>query len=323
MYYRSDWPEVGLPTALSEKSLVGPTAHVDDDQAWVQETKVSGARFRWVAAPSNFESNLYRFPMWSLHVEVNDVDESILTTRLDSVTLREYITEGIRQLLYVSPWGAAYVSSKLVKNEPLYDALLQAGFEEVEHRRLYMCKVRDITSEPLPSSAGNIQLTSLAAVASEQLSAYREQILDICREAFEQKGYSRHFTDSVLLERLPGIAYILAAMELNFKHVVPSHFLVAVDIGSDQICGFSAVGRKPGLGKHMYTQLLSAVRKAYHGQGIYRGLTHLLSQTLPQNALLLNVTHVGNHAIQRAYQNSGRVRLADTVVLRRVFDADR
>jgi hypothetical protein len=65
------------------------------------------------------------------------------------------------------------------------------------------------------------------------------------------------------------------------------------------------------------------VRKVYRGRGIYRGLTHLLSQALPQDAMLLNVTHADNAAIQRAYQDSGRVYLADTVVLRRVFQAKR
>ena len=109
-------------------------------------------------------------------------------------------------------------------------------------------------------------------------------------------------------------------MKLNFEHVMPSHFLVAVDIRFDRVCGFSAVGRKPGLNEELYTQLLSAVRKTYRGRGIYRGLTGLLSQTLPHDVPLLNVTHTDNRAMQRAYQDSGRVHLADTVVLRRVYN---
>jgi len=112
-------------------------------------------------------------------------------------------------------------------------------------------------------------------------------------------------------------------MALNFEQVTPSHFLVAVDIGSGQVCGFSAVGKKPGLKEDTYTQLLSAVQKAYRGRGIYRGLTHLLSQTLPQDATLLNIVHTDNRAIQRAYRDSGRAHLADTVVLRRVYGADK
>ena len=321
MYYRSDWPEVGLPTALNEQGPVDLTDHLDNDHDWVQETRAFGAAFRWVADQGEFESNLYGFPVWNLHLEVNDANNHTLTARLNGATFREYVNEMVRQLLDAPPWSAAYATSKVVENGPLHEALLQVGFDKVESRRLYACQVRDITSMPPPSLVGNIRLASLATVAPEKLSSYRKQILDICREAFE-KGHSRHFTDPVLLERLPGTAYILAAMELNFEHVVPSHFLVAVDIGSDQVCGFSAVGRKPGLKEDIFTQLLSAVRRAYRGRGIYRGLTHLLSQTLPQEATLLNVTHVGNRAIQRAYQGSGRVHLADTVVLRRVFRAD-
>jgi len=261
--------------------------------------------------------------MWNLHFEVNDSRGDVLTAHLDSAMLREHVDELVHQVMDAPPWNTAYVCSKVVKGEPLYDALLRVGFEAVEHRRLYICQVRDIISGPLSPSAGDIQLASFAAIAPEQIRSYREQILDICREAFDQKGYSRHFTDPVLLKRLPGIAYILAAMELNFERVEPAHFLVAVDVDSDhQVCGFSAIGRRSGFKAGICTQILSAVRKAYRGRGIYRGLTNLLSQTLPHDATLLNVTHVGNAAIQRAYQGSGRVHLADTVVLRRIFQAN-
>jgi hypothetical protein len=316
MYYRSDWPEIGLSTALTER------CPVDDDQGWRQETKVAAGMLRWVATQSKFESNLYGLPMWNLRLEIEDADGDLLTAQLNSALLQKYVNDRVRQLLDTPPWRDAYVSSKLVKGEPLYDALLQVGFQEIEHRRLYTCKIRDLVARQSPFSESNIRFTSLAAIAPEQLSSYQEQILDICREAFDQKGHSRHFTDPALLERLPGIAYTLAVMELNFEHVAPHHFLVAADIGSEQVCGFSAVGKKPGLEEDTYTQLLSAVRNAYRGRGIYRGLTYLLSQTLPQEATLLNVTHVGNRAIQRAYQDSGRVCLADTVISRRVFHAD-
>jgi ribosomal protein S18 acetylase RimI-like enzyme len=318
MYYRSDWPEVGLPAALGQSRSVDLTVRLDDGQGWVQETEVSGATFRWVVTPSKFESNLYGFPVWNLHLEVDDADDNVLAPRLDSAILQESVNDGARQLSDASPWGAAYVCSKLIRDEPLYSALRRVGFEEVEHRRLYTCRVGDIVPGQLQFSEGSIRFTSLAEIAPEQSPSYREQILDICREAFEGKGHSRHFTDPILLERLPGMAYILAVMELNFEQVPLNRFLVAMDTDSDEACGFSVLGKKPGLEEDVYTQLLSAVRKAYRGQGIYRGLTSLLAQKLPQDAKLLNVTHVGNRAIQRAYQGSGRVHLADTVVLRRV-----
>jgi ribosomal protein S18 acetylase RimI-like enzyme len=85
------------------------------------------------------------------------------------------------------------------------------------------------------------------------------------------------------------------------------------------LCGFSILAERPGLEQEQYTQLLSAVRKDYRGKGVYAGLTRLLTEILPNEAQLLNVTHVDNYAMQRAYQDTGRQHYADTLVLRRVF----
>jgi hypothetical protein len=320
MYYKSDWPEVGLPTALNKpRSSAGFNTNLGDGR-WVKETRISNIVSRWVAKQSGFESNLYRFPVWSLYWEIYDTDSNLLTVRLDAPPLLELVDEAVRQLTDVLPWDTAYVFAKLVKDEPLYDALYQVGFEEVEHRCIYRCHVRDIVFKTALFAQDGIRFTSLAAIAPKQLPAYRQQILDICREAFEGKGHSRHFTDPILLKRQPGIAYILDVMALNFEYVMPDHFLVAVDTGSDQVCGFSVVGKKTGLGEDVYTQLLSVVSQTYRGRGIYRGLTSLMPRILPQDATLLNVTHAGNRATHRAYQNSGRVHLVDTVVLRRFYD---
>ena len=320
MYYRSDWPEIGLPIALGESKFADSAAHLDKGQDIVQETRVSGAMFRWFTTKSGFESSLYGFPIWSLRLEIEDADGGgVLTEQLNSTILRETVYQDIRQLSDTSPWGAAYVSSKVVKDEPLYHALRQVGFEEVEHRCLYSCRIGDIAPCQPKFSAEPIRLTSLAEVASERVLSYRAQILNICRNAFEKRGHTRHFIDPVLLKRLPGIDYILAVMKLNFEHVLPNHFLVALDTETEQVCGFTAIGKKPGLAEGVYTQLLSATRKASRGKGIYHGLTQLLSQTLPQDVVLLNVTHADNGTIQRIFQYSGRVHLADTVVLRRVY----
>jgi hypothetical protein len=318
MYYQSDWPETGLPAALSESKFADSAASLDNGQDIVQETRVSSATVRWFAAKSGFESSLYGFPIWSLRLEIEDADGSVLGEQLNSTILRETVYQGIRQLFDAPPWSAAYVSSKVVKDEPLYHALRQVGFEEVEHRCLYNCSVGDIVPGQPKFSKERIRLTSLAEVTSERVQSYQAQILNICRAAFEKRGHTRHFIDPVLLERLPGIDYILAVMKLNFEHVLPKHFLVALDTETEQVCGFTAIGRKPGLAEGVYTQLLSATQKAYRGKGIYHGLTQLLSQTLPQHVVLLNVTHADNSAIQRVFQHSGRVHVSDTVVLRRV-----
>ena len=103
--------------------------------------------------------------------------------------------------------------------------------------------------------------------------------------------------------------------------IVPLHLiLLALEADSDSVCGFSIVSERLGLAESHYTQLLSAVRTAHRGKGVYAGLTRLLVETLPDHAQLLNVTHAENHAMQRAYLNTGRLHYADTLVLRRVFD---
>jgi len=110
-------------------------------------------------------------------------------------------------------------------------------------------------------------------------------------------------------------------MDLNLKEIPPAHFLLAVDERTKSVYGFSVIGNKIGLTGDNYTQLLSAVREQYRGQGIYRNLINFLSQKSPPEASLFNVTHIDNHKIQRAYAASGRMHLADTVVLRRVLES--
>ena len=316
LHYRSDWPEVGWSRPLKENVA----AHQSNNQHWRMETIISGVKFRWVVIRSEFESNLYRLPIWSLHLEIEELSAGeALTPQLEHPILQKALVSELRQLLHAPPWGkTAYVVSKLLKTEPLYQALLHAGFQEIECRRLYHCKIRDIATQNSAFAGENVYFSSLAAVSKEEHSMYREQILCICKEVF-LKGYSRYFTDPVLLERQPGIAYILAMMQLNFERVPPSHFLIAVDRTKNRVCGFSVIGKKSGFEEAQYTQLLSAVQKTYQGQGIYRGLTRCLSKIMPQHAMLLNVTHEENLAIQQAYQKSGRVHLADTVVMRKLY----
>jgi hypothetical protein len=134
-----------------------------------------------------------------------------------------------------------------------------------------------------------------------------------------QRGHSRHFADDFLLQRAPGLTYILNVMKLNFEKVPLDLILLARDTESGRSCGFSILSERPGLGRPQFTQLLSGVGVAYRGRGIYAGLTRLLTEILPSEARLLNVTHAENHAMRRAYQKSGRRHHADTRVLRRIF----
>jgi hypothetical protein len=320
MYYRSDWPEAGLPSSLSEQRPADFAAPRSDSRSWVQQAEVRGALLRWVASPGEFESALYEFPVWNLHLEMEDTAGDVLGSWPGDPKLVEHVGRLASEMLDDPPWGSGYVSTKLVEGEPPSEVLLGMGFVPAERRRIFRCRVRELVASQVAQPQDGLLFTSLAAVDSERLAICREQILSICREAFEERGLSRHFTDPILLTRLPGIVYITALMRQNFEHVPLDCFLVAIDTKTDEVCGFSAIGRKPGLGKTTFTQLLSAVRMAYRGRGVYQGLTRLLSETLPREATLLNVVQTGNRAIQRAYEGSGRLYLADTVVLRRAFN---
>ena len=310
MYYRSDWPELGLSGPLSDGNVRV------DSRAWQD---AGSSKWRWVSKPDDFESQLYGIPIWNLHLEILDSGEGWLARGLNSTRLSHSLQEILQQFLEQTPWSHAYVATKVVEDEPLCQVLTDAGFEQVEHRCLYKSNVSklQISRERINNS---VQYQSLAAISADQRDRVREQILEICKEGFQQ-GYSRHFADGFLLQRAAGLTYILDVMKLNFERVPLHLILLALDTDSGRLCGFSILSERPGLGKPHYTHLLSAVRKAYRGKGVYAGLTHLLTEILPNETQLLNVTHAENHAMQRAYQNTGRLHYADTLVLRRIFDS--
>ena len=308
MYYRSDWPELGLSGPLSDGS---PPV---DSQAW-QGT--GNSKWRWVSKQDDFESQIYGTPIWNLHLEILDSGEGWLATGLNSTRLSHSLQEILQQFLERVPWSHAYVTTKVVQGEPLCQVLCDAGFEPIEHRCLYKSKVSElqISHDRLNNS---VQYQSLAAIGTHQRDRLREQILEICKESI-QRGYSRHFVDGFLLQRAPGLTYILDIMKRNFERVPLHLILLALDTDSDRLGGFSILSERPGLGQPQYTQLLSAVSKTYRGKGVYAGLTQLLTEILPNEAQLLNVTHAENHAMRRAYQKTGRLHYADTLVLRRIF----
>lgn len=313
IHYQSDWAEAGFHSPLNR------LASGDSNGQCIHEKKVSGAKFRWSIRENRFESGFYGFPVLELRLEVDDPGIVFLGSRLDNELLNREICSETAEIMRNPTWGEAYLYSRPVMHEPLFCALSRLDFGEVEQRRLYGCRFGELKGCAVTdSSAGDIRCCSLPDFASERIPDLKEQILDICREAFSI-GYTRHFTDPFLSRRKPGTEYILAVMEINFRNVDPRHFLVAVDEGTAGICGFTVFGKKSGVKGAVYTQLLSAVSRSYRGQGIYRGLTDLAARTFPPGAGLLNVTHVGNRKIQRAYQDSGRRHVADTVVLRRVF----
>lgn len=289
--------------------------YLDDPQAWQGD---GHSRWRWVSKQDDFESRLYGLPILNLHLELLDTGEDWLASEgLHGAQLSHRLEAILQQFLERTPWSNAYVAAKVVPDEPLCKLLADARFEQVEHRCLYKSKVTDLQiSEDRPNET--LKYHSLAEVAVNQRDRVREQILEICNEGF-QRGYSRHFADGFLLQRAPGLTYIREVMKLNFERVPPHLFLLALERNADRLCGFSILAERPGLEQEQYTQLLSAVRKGYRGKGVYAGLPRLLTEILPKGAQLINVTHVENHAMKRAYQDTGRQPYADTLVLRRVF----
>ncbi len=311
-----------MPAAFGAGTLPPLPPGSESATAWMQETRGEDLAVRWLATRNTFESRLYGFPILDLRIEAGffgaGAPEADFLPRL-----REHLAVEIERLLGAPPWGDAYVCGKVVAGEPLHQELIRHGFEQVELRRLFKTPVREIASGKTAAVDGAIRYTSLAGIAPDRHARYRVQILDICREAFGHQGFSRHFTDPVLLERRPGLDYILAVMQLNFDRLPPAGFLVAVHEDADQVAGFSVIGEKPGPTAATHTQLLSAVRAEYRGRGVYGGLTRLLRQSLPPEAILLNVTHVENREMQTAYHKSGRIRLADTVIVRRAWGLSR
>lgn len=320
MYYRSDWPEIGFETPLNESDNTNLNGQLNKNGCQIIEKKFSGSILRCVLHKNEFESEFYKFPIYELFFTVTASNEISIDNRLNNGLLQSSADVIVQRLVESKTClGNAYIAAKLVKHEPFYKALLKHGFDEVEHRRLYICKIKELKSEKLPYINENIKYTSLLSTPQKQFSEYRDQILDVCEKAFGNKGLSRHFCDPFLIGRQSGKNYILSVMALNFRHVPINQFLIAIDNDLKQIYGFSVVGKKPGLKGDVYSQLLSAIQKEYRGRGIYRGLTVKLYQSFSKDSTLLNVTHVANEKIQRAYKESGRQHLSDTVILRRVF----
>jgi len=318
-YYRSDWPEMGCPEPLGGKVALLSDPHAQGRSSWTWQRDHLGGQLRWAGHHNELESNLYGLGVWYLVLDANDPKGVFLNTALDDPVFDELAGEELRRFLSTRPSGETYVAAKVVPGEPAYKALLRSGFEEVERRRLYTCRVGELRLEETTLCRNEIEYASFSGLPRSRISSCREQILGLCRRSFHESGHSRHFTDPFLLERCPGVDYVLALMDLNFRNVEEKHFLISFDTAVSQVCGFSAVGKKPGLEGNTYTQLLSAVSGERRGQGIYHGLTGFLSEILPHDVRLLNVTHAANQKMQKAYKDSGRLHLTDTVILRRIF----
>jgi hypothetical protein len=311
VYYRSDWPELGLSDPLSS------------DTSCLESGDWRGgatSNWNWISKPADFETTLYGIPVWNLHLEIEGSAGGSQAKGMSNARLCVIVKDSLQQFLAQAPWSNAYVVAKVTQHGPLFQALTGAGFEQVEHRCIYKSKLGMLPGSQ-KSINKSVHYQSLAAIAANQRDRVRDEILEICSECF-QRGYSRHFTDRFLLQRASGLAYILEVMKLNFKQLPMHLFLLAQEADSGRLCGFSILSERAGLAKPYYTQLLSGVRRAYRGQGIYAGLAQLSTEILPNGTMLLNITHADNHAMRQAYKNTGRLHYADTVVLRRIFDSN-
>jgi hypothetical protein len=283
------------------------------ESGWIDESCADELLLRWVFSRDEFESHLYDFPIWNFRVETDWPANG----PLHPDDLKHAMASSIGRLIAAPRLTPSYLFSRVVQSEPLYGMLLECGFQQVEARRIYRTRVGELANEQAATDE-SILFTSLDRIARERRGFLREQMLSLCEEAFGEKGYSRHFADPFLSARTPGRAYIVAAMRLNFERMSPDAFLLALEQCS-LLCGFSVFGKKAGRDSEIFTQMLSAVRNDYQGRQVYQGMTRLLIESLPRDAILLNTTHAGNTAMLAAYEHSGRVHLADTVVLRRVI----
>lgn len=317
--YRSDWPEIGVVAPWAAPPMQPPAS--GDWLHTVQDVDY-GTTLRLRALPNDFELRLYGLVFNELRLEIAATGAA--PPALDTDATRRFLDEAIATYMAAVDERPTYAHARTVAGEPLHAALRRAGFEDVEHRRLYHCRIGDLGGSATGESARAVRYLSLAQVAPEHRASWHERILSLCMLSF-RSGSSRHFRDPLLASRLPGSAYIGAVMKLNFEHVPAQGFLLAVDEASDELAGFSVVGQKSTFDpqQQTFTQLLSAVGEGYRGHGVYRGLSRLLHERFPHEACLLNVTHVQNHAIQRAYRDSGRTHVADTAVLRRVLSDSR
>lgn len=313
MFYRSDWAEAGFTSPFQHG------AREESSGTVLSESGFSGSLIRWLIRESVFETSFYGFPVKELVLEISGINGAQSETLLKSNSWRDAISHATFQVIGDPALKGVYLFSKVLREEPLYKALLQNGFQEVESRKLYGCRFRDLeTARNDRSSPGEFEFCTLETLSTINSEDARSQILDLCRRSFE-RGHTRHYVDSFLSDRKPGVEYILALMELNFRNLPPENFLVAVDTERIAICGFSVIGRKPGIDEDSCSQLLSAVSPDYRGRGLYRRLSFLAAANFPPDSLLLNVTHSSNLKIQRAYRDSGRRHTVDTFVLRRVF----
>lgn len=204
MNYRSDWPEIGLSSTMSE----GTQGQARNQPDWMDESRVDEVVLRWVASKDGFESKLYHFPIWNLRLELENFCGDILDAR-HSLRLRTAIAAAIERLVTAPPWGASYLFSRIVEAELLYRPLLECGFQAVEERRLYRTRVGDIVLTESSRPDGSIHFTSLDEIPPEQYRSCREQIFDVCADAFGDKGYSRHFTDPFCRSGWPAVLTLL------------------------------------------------------------------------------------------------------------------
>jgi hypothetical protein len=317
MYYRSDWIEAGAGEPLAPAKIdVFMPSNTTGEPIAIQDI-VDGTPVEWIAQQDIFESSLYGMCVANLRLEAEAVTPRDIEAVLASPSLRGKIAVAADALSKRLPGNERYLVWRPIAGSRLHAALVEAGYEAVESRRLYGCSVADLKTEAPANLPSPIRVTTLGSLSEGRRERARREIVSICRDAFRDRGESRHFRDPVLSGRLPGTDYIVAVMQLNFSRVDPGHILLAVDTEHDRVCGFTVVGKRPGLERATYSQLLSAVSDPYRGREIYAALTELVCRTMPADARMLNVIHTANLAIQRAYSRSGRRHLEDTVVLRR------
>ena len=315
--YWSDWPERGLSQNICE-TIYGT---VEPPLAIYRQIRGhDGAEYELFCTEDAFESQLYGFSVRIITLCVRGEDENRLKCLMSERTRIKEIENNLYRAINDIQWSNSYVYAKVVRDEPFEKILAHCDFEVVENRKIFLTCNVNLISENDKSNNYAISCISLEYMGREKRQEAQQAIRSICNEAFEEKGFSRHFSDSLLLKHMSGAQYMEAAIAKNFDSLVSANFVIARDNRSNEICGFTILVNRHQPDGLLFIQLLSVVRKKYRRRGVYPALTAYLSTIMPPDAMLLNITHLENNSMLQAYAANNRKHLADTIVMRRWFD---
>lgn len=305
----SDWAERGKLHAITAGDNVVSNSFEADSVGSYTHGEVDT---HWSLVANKIESEFYGFRVAELTLTVA-VDGAAVDMSQWLVENRVILRAELETAVDRCAGAVQYLTMKVAANDALSHLSQLADSLCVERRRLFCSRVvKNIEMEVLD----HVILRTMEDARDLERDRWEVELRDVCRLAFRQTGYTRHFLDPVLSSRRSGLEYLDAMMERNLSNSAPRDIVVAIESDTKKIIGFSVRGRKGFSSAAVYTQLLSAVEPDFRGRGLYRSMSRSIESGLPADALLLSVTHRENLTMQRAAVALGRRHLADSDVIR-------